>query len=493
MKLDSLVRASTWLALASVASARTSTLSAHDRDANPTRTTSGLAPTESTSVAGVFSSASSRTVADTRAVAATPATVAQDARPRNESPSANPDRPLAPTPATLGRASKPAAAANEDVPGAVMLAELLAVEERERLSSSAWQGRVGEHLSDAPVSRLLQDVRVRLTAYESADDQDLALGARFDFQKTLLVARDASAESLDFVAFGNLAFEQGANPDDFMSFTLRARWFGTHVLEEGRESRTERASSLTRPTPAELQKLAPEWVGDVAGRMAREHGGAAGDREDATHAPDDPQYRALARRWSESVERTLPAELAWDFDLHGGLESSQDFSSRQFVFGAAVSARPISFDPGASSSQLDVFDYPAALVRWLSGRQADFTPSGLAWPTLLVGFDVVDAGGDDLRDALTDDRSFLRARLEATWRSELFELEGEPLRLAFGWRHHQELDAPGAISRADLDSSDYLHATLELPHGLSLGYSTGRLPLDARDDTSFALGYDLRF
>ena len=218
----------------------------------------------------------------------------------------------------------------------------------------------------------------------------------------------------------------------------------------------------------------------------------------AAHEPaperlrEDPAFTALARAYSESVARELPSEWLWDSDMHAGLESTQDYSSRQVVLGLALSSRLVSWDPDARASRFNAFDAPAAAVRWLAGQDETFRLSGLAYPTVLAGLDVVDAARDETRGALTDDESFLRARLEAHLRSRVFELEDETLHLFAGWRFFQEVDAPAEVRSADTDRTSHIELSLDLPWGWSLSYAAGRLPLDSRYDSTFALGFNLQ-
>lgn len=337
---------------------------------------------------------------------------------------------------------------------------------RAELTSPALLDRVLERPRAGRALRLFEGLHTRLQAQQSDSTGELGLGFAFDFTKAVSESETPEAESFDLVARGNVAFDSASNPNDFTILMLRARWFGSSRLGEEGPSRAELVQGLPDPTAEELADLA---------------GGAPGTGD----------VRRLVRAHAERIERTLPTELVWDGELHAGLETDQTFDSRQLVFGLSSSLRPIAWDPESAMSRWNVFDVPAAALRWLAGE--DFRTSGRAWPTLVAGLDVVDASSNDLRTAVTDDESYLRMRLEATMRSRAFSIGGDELHLSAAWRFFQELDAPAGARQADLDSTSYLELALELPHGFELGYSTGRLPLDDRDDSVFALGYHLEF
>ncbi len=377
-----------------------------------------------------------------------------------------------------------AAEARAQDPAGTTLAQELGDAARARLAEPALLERVNENPTAGRLTRLIEDLHIQFRTFEGAADGDLGLGFSYDFAKALLVSDDASAGSAEFVASGNVAFEQDVNPDDFLWTAVRLRWFGTRAFGAG-ETRADRASSLPDPEGEALATSDPERFAELSARFAQEPSSAA--------IRADPDFQALAQGYIESVESELPPELAWDFDLHAGLESNQDFSSRQVVLGAALGGRFVSWDPDAPLSRYNVFDYPAAALRWLAGQDESFRTSGAGYPTLVAGLDLVDAAREETRGAATDDESFLRARLEAGLESRVLTLDDEALFLSAGWRFYQEIDAPSAVRQADTDVHSHLQISLDLPRGWFLTYATGRLPLDAQDDSTFALGFQVHF
>lgn len=209
--------------------------------------------------------------------------------------------------------------------------------------------------------------------------------------------------------------------------------------------------------------------------------------------PDNYLWTALRVHWFGAPRDDSQSAVVWDSELHAGIESNQDFSSHQGVFGGSFGGRLISSSPDSGLSRFDVFDIPAATLRWLAGQDEHFRLSGEAYPSIVAGLDVVDAAHDDTRDALTDDESLFRFRFEASLRSRALRVADEPLYLSAGWRVYQEIDAPAGVRRADTDEASHLQVRLDLPKGWSLTYAAGKLPLDARDDSTFALGFDVQF
>lgn len=336
---------------------------------------------------------------------------------------------------------------------------------------------------DSRIARLLEGSKLRFDAFESEPDGDLALGFSYEVMKTLITADDDASATLDFVASGNVAFQRERNPDDFLSTTFRARWSGTKWL--GGEDETRAIDDVRVPSNDELAALDAPRTAALSAKAA-----TAAD-EDGLRA--EPEFDPLAREYARHLESELPPEFLWDFTLHAGVESTQDFGRRQRVFGSSLGGRLVSWDSSSSLSRFNVFDLPAATLRWLAGEDEDFELSGTAYPTVSAGFDIVDAGDDDGRLSVTDDKTFLRARFEAAWRSHAFTIAGERLALSAAWRADQEIDAPAPVKRVNVDGSRHLRVELELPRGWSLAYATGRLPLDGENDSTFSLGYSIQF
>lgn len=365
----------------------------------------------------------------------------------------------------------------------VPLTEVAGELAREFLAEAPVVERAHESLAPGRLARLLEDLNLEFKTFERDSGGELALGFSYDLAKSLIVADDAHGGTLDFVASGNVAFDPDANPDDFLSTSLRLRWFGAKVLGRSAESRAAMAENLPDPDGEALAAFDPDLFGELAARFALE--------TDPAVIRADPDFQSLASSYFEDVERRLPPELVWDFDLHAALESDQEFSTRQVALGTTLGARMVSWNPDAGLSRFNLFDFPAAALRWLAGDE-EFRASGEAWPTVVAGLDVVDASADDLRRTLTDDESFLRARVEAGLKSRVLVLGGEALFLSAGWRFDQEIDAPASVRSAEADQHSHLQLKLDLPKGWALTYATGTLPLDVDPDSTFALGFQLR-
>lgn len=342
--------------------------------------------------------------------------------------------------------------------------------------------RFGQDTAPGRISRLLEDVDLLLEAVDETPRGGVGLGFEYGLAKRLFDTSETTFSSIDFVASGNVAFDANANPDDYQSIAFRVRWYGSKPMEAS-ENLTERSLRMAR-LGRDLADVAPEAYARLAERYP---GSVAVETLRA-----DPEYVALEREAHAAVLASIPNELVWDFDVHAGMEANQEFSERQVVLGAAVAARVIDWDGRHEHARFNVFDWPAATLRWLLGWDEAFSPSIEALPGVVASIDVVDGSEVSLRGAADQD-TYLRWGLDFGWRSRLGEVAGQELGLTARWRVFEEFDAPSEIRDAGIDGANHLKLALDLPGAWELAYTTGRLPLDPQDDSTFALGYRVRW
>jgi hypothetical protein len=356
---------------------------------------------------------------------------------------------------------------------------------RERLHGPAPTPHPGrEPAPNGRLARLLEDLSFDVRAFEGAEDDALAPGVGLALAKTLRPSRGEAEPAFDLRVEGIVAAEQAQNPDDSLASGLHLRWSGVRTLGPAERTRASVADKLEVPEVDALRALDPERFERLAARFDPAATGAI--RSDA-------DFQALTDRYVEGLAPRLAPELAWSFDLGVALESNQDFSSRQVALGGSLAARLTGHDPASSLGRFNLFDLPAAALRWLSGTDEHFRLDGRTLPSVVAGLDVVDAARDGTRGAVTEDESFLRGRIELAVASPAFTLDGHPVELGLRWRLFRELDAPSAVRDADVDDSSHLELRLGMRRGWFLAWTAGELPLDPSYDSTVILGYALRF
>ena len=138
---------------------------------------------------------------------------------------------------------------------------------------------------------------------------------------------------------------------------------------------------------------------------------------------------------------------------------------------------------------LNLFDWPFALIRWMSDYDTELAPLGGTFPTFLLSLERVDPGNDPISKMLGDSTSFNRFKSEIAFRTPLSSLSFVEVNL----RYYRRLNPPTAIKQANMDAQFYFTAALIAPNGLFVSYTTGRLPFDDRDDKVYAIGLRYNF
>ena len=326
------------------------------------------------------------------------------------------------------------------------------------------------------VSGLLDGFSIEFKYFDASEDDSedesttKGLGFAYHYDRSLLrtglLADEGGPNGLD-LSFnvrtdGNVAFDQDINPTDFLEFEARVSIF--QRLGGGAVSSPEQSDAL---------------------QAALVQAGQLGDLP-----PDELDAHPAWKTVEESLEPFLEPELFWDFAGRVAYETNQDFSSEQLAYGARLGLVPRSRSRKSVLSQFNLLDWPFAAMRYLTGADSSFTPTGRALPLVIAGIDLVDPKANEERLAVDpDDGMYSRARLEVAARTRLARISGQAVSVAGSFRYYQEIDASLLVSQAGLDDHQYIAVHLELPAGVVLTYANGKMPLDQKDDEVFELGF----
>lgn len=212
---------------------------------------------------------------------------------------------------------------------------------------------------------------------------------------------------------------------------------------------------------------------DVQGQAYQDCQLQIGPAIDLDNPPDEAGMKALEDNIAKCVfgleiDRLIDSEEGFTvsvWDIHANIESTQDFTQRQEVYG-------------------------------LSGIYAYEK-----FPSFRVTLDQVDATENDARKSITDDLKFDRVSAELAYNRALFNLGGNTLRFAASYRYFKELSAPNSAEAAGLDEFDYYSVSLQLPakalpwfetddYNIFLRYVDGQLPFDLTPKQGLELGFN---
>lgn len=334
----------------------------------------------------------------------------------------------------------------------------------------------------------LDDFGLQFKWFDATDTSEKpSLGIAYEFGKQiedwdLSPAGDAGAKcgetcrrvgvAIDFSARGSVAFEQSANPDDFLDTSLSTGIF----------------TSLGGPV-----SQTPEWrraYEEIGQRIANE--------------TDEANLPALEEELHAHVANALKDHFFGELLADVSYESNQDFSARQLAYSLRLGLEIKGWEDLHAGqfgetrwlSRLNLFDYPFAALRYMTKSEdcapdlaRCFIPRGRTLPGVIVGIGLVDPSEDDDRQAAGGDLdSFPRVDLEIAFKTLAFEMGGTNVDFTASYRLFQEIGADRAVRSAGLDDFDYLALTLGPTNGPFVSYATGQLPFDQRSQQVFEVG-----
>jgi hypothetical protein len=193
----------------------------------------------------------------------------------------------------------------------------------------------------------------------------------------------------------------------------------------------------------------------------------------------------LAKEVTRIFQEYMTSQFYLDFGLRGGLEANQNFTRKQYVFGGKLG---IDFKPWGSG-YLNIFDWPFAAVRLLTGYDEELQPRGSSFPTLFFGVDQVVPSGNDYRTVIGDSANFFRMRAEIAFRTVI----NRTSRFEANFRYYKEIGAEDVIRKAGLDEHLYFVAVITAESGLFISYTNGKLPFDLSESQVYSLGFEYNF
>lgn len=312
----------------------------------------------------------------------------------------------------------------------------------------------------------LKALNIKFKTFNSKEDSNItALGLSYSFnkdiQKHLFNQKSASSTGISFAitAAGNIAFNKEINPYNFLDTKISFHLF--HSQGGALQGSDETATLLNR--------LEDELV--------------------IITDPDSLNNSPIWKEFAAIVSKNLTTQYYTDFSLKAALESNQDFSRKQYVYGAQLGFDLKAWNPNSTLANLNIFDWPFAVVRVFTGYDDNLSPRGSTIPTILLGLDQVNPSDDSFRAMFDDISSYPRFRAEVSFKTPI----SKSAFFVSNFRYYKEIDAPSEIKMANLDEFIFFTAALTLSNGVFVSYTTGRLPLDFKDDQTYALGFQYNF
>jgi hypothetical protein len=312
----------------------------------------------------------------------------------------------------------------------------------------------------------LGEVDLRFKTFQvDGEDGGAALGLNYsyarDVRRHLVRQKPSSSTGVSFSlnAEGDVSFDSEVNPQDFLDSKVSFHFFHS------------------RGGVVDTSTVSPDHLNDL---------------EDALVVIDDQKSLDNSPVWREflaAVSRNLTTQYYVDFSLAAGLEANQNFTQKQYAYGAQLGVDIKAWNRNSSLANLNIFDWPFSVIRLFTGYDTELSPLGSTIPTIIVGIDQVDPTNDPQRVLVDDDSSYPRFRSELSFRTPI----SISANFSANVRYYREIGAAAAIEAANLDEFFYATTAITLSNGFFVSYTTGKLPFDATDDQVYELGFQYKF
>jgi hypothetical protein len=336
------------------------------------------------------------------------------------------------------------------------------------LYNSIWSNFLKQsYISENDKYKFLNDLNVSFKTFQSKDSTKSSLGFtynfNFDYSKYVEIDNHRIAHTFGLSTKGNVAFNKTLNPNNFLETKINysyAHFSGGVVAQSD-------TAIFTR----------------------------LNDIEDKLIKIKDLKSDEAIKLWEDfGSNLQLTDQYFYGFSPKISYESNQDFSKTQFVPGINIDLGAKSWNDKATLSKLNLFDYPFALLRLITGTDQQFTTYGSTLPTVQLALDYVIPTKDSLRKVIVkNENPYPRFKFETSFRTFVSRISNENIFFNADYRYYQELSASKEIIAANLSSVEYFVMALQSTSGLFVSYSTGKLPFDRKTDQIYSIGFNYKF
>ncbi len=314
---------------------------------------------------------------------------------------------------------------------------------------------------------VFKNLKIDFKTFQGSDSNKTSLGFSYNWDYDINRKKNTDFERSGFTAkmsvSGNVAVKTDLNPKDFQKANLVLGKYG-----------------FLGGTMNKLDKETIKKLNLIKQRLAN---------------IDDKEALAKSPLWNEVTKAMgIKNHYHYDFSLVGGWEGSQDFSKSQITYGTQIRFSAKSYSDNNPLSQYNILDYPFALIRYLTGKDATITPYGATLPIITAGIEMVKPTKDSVRKKLLgNENQFTRFRFEAGFRTLLAEINDKKLHFNAAYRFFTELNAPAAIKTAKLNKFSYFTFSITGDDTYFVSYSYGNLPFDRSANAVYELGFKTNF
>jgi len=336
------------------------------------------------------------------------------------------------------------------------------------LYNTLWKNFIDQaYKQDSVKWKLLKDVNVQFKTFQTTDNPATSLGFTYDFNydyaKYTEHNKNRISNSFGLSAKGNVAFKKQFNPVDFLETKVHynySRFIGGVVTQKDTAIYTE--------------------LNNIRFKLA---------------SITDMQSKEAIELWEQLGKKMVMSnQYYYALSPKFALESNQDFSKKQFTPGISIDLGAKAWNAKNPLSYLNIFDYPFAVLRYITGTDKKFTVYGSTIPTAQFTFDYVVPSSDTTRNNLVGNLNpYPRIKFETGFRTFITRIKKENIFFNANYRYYQELNAPDVIKKANLNTNSYFVMALQSTSGFYVSYANGKLPFDAKNQEIYSIGFNYKF
>lgn len=336
------------------------------------------------------------------------------------------------------------------------------------LYNSLWKNFIDQAVGHDSIKwKFLRDLNVQFKTFQTENNPANSLGFTYDFNFDYASFKENNhnriSNSFGLSATGNVAIDKKFNPSDFLETKVHYSY--------------------------------AHFNGGVVTKSNREVFLKLDSIEDLLVAEKDIYSERSQKLWEEFGKNLeLSNQYYYGISPKFAFESNRDFSAKQFTPGIAINLGAKAWNNSVTLSKLNIFDYPFAVLRLITGTDKHFTPYGSTLPIVAIVLDYVVPSSDSVRSKFAGNlNAYPRIKFETGFRTFITRIKRENIFFNANYRYYQELNAPEEIKKEELDTHSYFVMALQSTSGFYVSYANGKLPFDAKKDEIYSIGFSYKF
>ena len=317
------------------------------------------------------------------------------------------------------------------------------------------------------LSKIITDLNFEFKNFENSTSNQNGLGFTYQYDKNIPISnwnKTNIGGAISLKADGNVAFQSRLNPANFLNDQVSIHLFD----HKGGLVRTNDSAYI------KAQRLRAKIMSKYT---------------DLNLLLSSNELKAF----NKAITNSLTNQIYGDLSLNAGLESNQLFTKKNWTFGSEFALNVNFWDKKHHWNAVNIFDYPFAIIRFLTATDQQISVDGGSFPTVIVGIDYVKPYADSIREVYGDSISYMRIKAEIGFKTKVAKFGSQVVNFVSNYKVYSELNPTAALQKSGYNKFGYFVAALQSSSGFFVSYSIGKLPFDAVNSKVYSLGFQYKF